>query len=201
MPKSNFFTLNQSKRDRILKAALDEFSSEAYTDASINQIVKASGIARGSFYLYFDDKEDLYFYLVSEIVQTTATAFMAKALKKSSTDVFEIYRELLLYSVEMISNPRFGAFFKHLILGSNSSFQQKYKDILRRVTQDILQTQLEDKIKSARYETTMLQALVNLLGLINRDLLEQKIIHNLDDAEILRRYEARMLLIRQPSIK
>ena len=65
MPKQTFYKLPQEKQERILAAAKKEFTQVRYNDASINQIVREAGIPRGSFYQYFDDKDDLFDYIVA----------------------------------------------------------------------------------------------------------------------------------------
>jgi TetR/AcrR family transcriptional regulator len=66
MPKPTFFNLPASKRDLIVRVAIDEFSQNDYETASISKIVADVGIAKGSFYQYFEDKLDLYQYLLQE---------------------------------------------------------------------------------------------------------------------------------------
>ncbi|HEY0142746.1 MAG TPA: TetR/AcrR family transcriptional regulator [Thermoanaerobaculia bacterium] len=48
-----------SKRERILRAAVDVFAEFGYFNAKVSQIAKAAGVADGTIYLYFDNKEDL----------------------------------------------------------------------------------------------------------------------------------------------
>ena len=48
-----------TKRERILRAAIDVFASHGYFNAKVSQIAKAAGVADGTIYLYFDGKEDL----------------------------------------------------------------------------------------------------------------------------------------------
>ncbi len=73
MPKPTFFNLAEGKRERILSAALDEFAEKGYAGASISGIVAAAGIAKGSFYQYFEDKDDLYIHLYDIFVVTEKT--------------------------------------------------------------------------------------------------------------------------------
>jgi len=63
MPKETFYNLPQDKRQRIINAAIDKFSKEHYSNVTINAIVKAAGIPKGSFYQYFENKDDLYIHL------------------------------------------------------------------------------------------------------------------------------------------
>jgi AcrR family transcriptional regulator len=69
MPKATFFNLPVEKRDHITKIAVEEFGAYDYADVSISRIVARAGIAKGSFYQYFADKDDLYGYLLDRVVQ------------------------------------------------------------------------------------------------------------------------------------
>lgn len=47
-----------------MQAALVEFATHGFHDASLNRVIEAAGISKGSMYYYFDGKEDLYAYVV-----------------------------------------------------------------------------------------------------------------------------------------
>ena len=49
----------ESKRERILRAAIDVFAQNGYFNAKVSDIAKAAGVADGTIYLYLDGKEDL----------------------------------------------------------------------------------------------------------------------------------------------
>lgn len=63
MPSATFLNLPDTKRQAFVDTALKEFARHSYDSASINQIIKTLGIARGSVYQYFTDKLDLWLYL------------------------------------------------------------------------------------------------------------------------------------------
>ena len=67
MPTSTFFRLPEEKRQRLLDAAWAEFTQVRYVDVSINKIIRQARIPRGSFYQYFTDKEELFYYLLGEM--------------------------------------------------------------------------------------------------------------------------------------
>ncbi|NEQ45015.1 MAG: TetR/AcrR family transcriptional regulator [Leptolyngbya sp. SIOISBB] len=75
MPSSTFFNLPDQKRESLIEIAIDEFSSHDYDSASISRIVHRAEIAKGSFYQYFQDKKDLYLYLVG-LIGTTKSSFL-----------------------------------------------------------------------------------------------------------------------------
>lgn len=60
MARPRFQQLPAEQRDAILNAALDEFSTRGFADASLNRIIATAGISKGAMYYYFDGKEDLY---------------------------------------------------------------------------------------------------------------------------------------------
>ncbi len=67
MPKQTFFNLPESKRDTIIQIAMEEFAQNSYLNASITKIAERSGVAKGSMYQYFQDKKDLYKYMLELI--------------------------------------------------------------------------------------------------------------------------------------
>ncbi|MEA3326841.1 MAG: TetR/AcrR family transcriptional regulator [Chloroflexota bacterium] len=64
MPKDTFKNLPEEKRRKILDIAIEEFAAHPYNVASISKIVRKAGIAKGSIYQYFENKKELYRYLV-----------------------------------------------------------------------------------------------------------------------------------------
>lgn len=64
MPRARFDKLPADQQQVILRAALDEFAAHGFSAASLNRIIDAAGISKGSLYYYFDDKEELYAHVV-----------------------------------------------------------------------------------------------------------------------------------------
>ena len=60
MLSETFKNLPKEKQDRILSVAQTEFANYGFDLASIQRIVKAANISRGSFYQYFRDKTDIF---------------------------------------------------------------------------------------------------------------------------------------------
>ncbi|KRM19662.1 hypothetical protein FC40_GL001513 [Ligilactobacillus hayakitensis DSM 18933 = JCM 14209] len=63
MPKDTFFNIPSKKQTLILDALLEEFSKVKLSEAKVSNIIKKTGIARGTFYKYFEDINDAYRYL------------------------------------------------------------------------------------------------------------------------------------------
>lgn len=58
-----------AKREAILAAALDEFSSQGFAAARLDDVARRAGVAKGTIYLYFRDKESLF----QELIRTMLT--------------------------------------------------------------------------------------------------------------------------------
>lgn len=65
MPKKTFYQLPEEKKHQIMGGAILEFYEKKYEDISITSLIKRMDIPTGSFYQYFEDKKDVYFYVLS----------------------------------------------------------------------------------------------------------------------------------------
>ncbi|HBT19714.1 MAG TPA: hypothetical protein DEA52_06620 [Clostridiaceae bacterium] len=106
MPKTTYFNLPEEKRERIFQEAVVEFRDETYDQASINRIVQRSGISKGSYYQYFKDKEDLYFYILQRIGEKKMDYMSPKLRKFEELGFFEALRELYRTGIQFaLENP------------------------------------------------------------------------------------------------
>ncbi|HLV67752.1 MAG TPA: TetR/AcrR family transcriptional regulator [Polyangiaceae bacterium] len=69
------------RREQILSAARDVFARRGYHQATIDDIVARAGVARGTFYLYFDDKRAVF----SELIDRFA-AQITQSIQRIVTD-------------------------------------------------------------------------------------------------------------------
>jgi len=60
---SEFLNKDDQRKDRILEAALIEFSDKGYKKASTNTIVREAGVSKGLLFHYYKSKKDLYVLL------------------------------------------------------------------------------------------------------------------------------------------
>lgn len=68
-PRPRFEKLDETKREKILRAAGEEFGKRGFVGASLNKIISKAGISKGATYYYFDDKSDLFATVVDYVVQ------------------------------------------------------------------------------------------------------------------------------------
>ena len=92
MPTQRFLNLKESKKNAILEAAANEFARVPYSAASINQIIKEAEISRGSFYTYFEDKDDLMRYMLRGFRDTLRKKIF-EILPKQDITIFELKKD------------------------------------------------------------------------------------------------------------
>ncbi|MCD8370054.1 MAG: TetR/AcrR family transcriptional regulator, partial [Clostridiales bacterium] len=102
MPTERFYRLRERKRNTIRKAAMKEFARVPFEKVSINQIIQNAGISRGSFYTYFEGKQDLADYLVWEVGQKLGNQCQ-KILEKNGGDYFDLMDGMFDFNVEMLN--------------------------------------------------------------------------------------------------
>ena len=90
----------KKKKDALFRTAFDLFTTKGLTKTTISDIVEQAGVAKGTFYLYFRDKNDIRNKLVSH--KTGELFFQAhEALQKQHLTGFE---EQLNYMLDYIIN-------------------------------------------------------------------------------------------------
>ena len=85
----------EDKQRRLEAAGLAAFLEEGYTGASVERIAEAADVARGTFYLYFRDKEALFSTLLDRLfvplLEAVARARDALAACPDTPSTFPVY--------------------------------------------------------------------------------------------------------------
>ena len=118
MPSETFKNLAKNKKNMIMEAAKREFSEVPFHEASINHIIKEAGISRGSFYMYFENKEDLYMTLVEHQVERHFM-FIFQVLRDNNGDLFQTYKNLYDILYEKISKGKKENLEKNMLMNMN----------------------------------------------------------------------------------
>lgn len=131
MPKQTFFNLPEDKKKKIINAARKEFSRVPIYEASISNIIKDANIPRGSFYQYFENKEDIFFLVLKDFRNMNERKFK-KFLMDTNGDLIEAF--ILLYEqlLQFFTNEEDRNFFKNAFLNMNHRIEQNIAPWLRK---------------------------------------------------------------------
>ncbi|TNF61709.1 MAG: TetR/AcrR family transcriptional regulator [Deltaproteobacteria bacterium] len=75
------------KRDRILKAAIKVFAKNGFYSTRVSEIAKAAGVADGTIYLYFKNKEDVLITIFEEGITRLLTIRTSPSRAASPTSL------------------------------------------------------------------------------------------------------------------
>ncbi len=113
MIHQTFFRLAEKKKRAILDALTEEFTRVPAADARISHIVKRAGIARGSFYQYFDGTADAEQALLKDM-GARRFAELTAMLAECQGDIFASIEKLFARELKRLENPRFADLLRNL---------------------------------------------------------------------------------------
>ena len=103
LPKDTFSKLPAEKRGKIEAALVKEFATKGYQKASLNTVVNSLGIAKGSLYQYFVNKEAIFLYIFDQFTQKVkAMVQQPAAAGDSGPDFWAAVRRTMLAGVAFI---------------------------------------------------------------------------------------------------
>ena len=114
MPKETFLKLSNEKQQKVINSAKKEFARVPIQEVSIKNIVEDAGIARGSFYQYFESKEDLLIYIIKENVEELNNK-LREEIQKKNGNLFEIYISIYDNMVENFVEKDETKLFKQIL--------------------------------------------------------------------------------------
>ena len=136
MPKQTFFNLPEEKREKIVNAAVDEFAEYGLENASTNRIVENSGISKGSFYQYFEDKQDVFMHLLTVLEKEKMDYFRDRHPPSTNLDTFEYFRWMLKAGMEFNSAyPRMTQAMTRVLLGEGLYYGENFSSYREKTTQ------------------------------------------------------------------
>ena len=138
MPKQTFFNLPEEKREKIFNAAVDEFAEYGLENASTNRIVKNSGIAKGSFYQYFEDKQDVFMHMINVIEQKEMEFFRDKPPPDHNMDTFHYFRWMIKIGMEFgLTHPRMVQAAWRVLIGDGLYYGKNFSEYRQKTTQGL----------------------------------------------------------------
>jgi len=132
------------RKNKLIEAALDEFSSHSYENASLNKIIKNAGISKGLFYYHFEDKKALYSFILE-----TAAGYQVEFINKNMSeqqlkdkDIFEDLKIKFEISGKFAAaNPKYYRFITMFIKENSNEINNELKSAVEG-SNDLLLVQL-----------------------------------------------------------
>ena len=112
------------KRDRIMNAAIASFAQHGYHQATIADVAREAGVAAGTIYLYFNNKDHLLISIFEEKVQGFIQEFHRRLSQEENAEV-KLRKLVHLHLFEMQNHPDLAAVFQ-LELRQSRHFMSAY---------------------------------------------------------------------------
>jgi len=105
MPTERFLRLPKEKIEAIRIAAAKEFMRVPLEEASINRIVHDADISRGSFYTYFEDKQDVVRYIFEDNARQMQEC-CERELERNGGDLFGMLEWLFEFTIHKLEESK-----------------------------------------------------------------------------------------------
>jgi AcrR family transcriptional regulator len=199
MPKQTFFHLSKDKQETLITAAKKEFSRVPLHEASIANIIKDAGIPRGSFYQYFEDKDDLFYYLLNQVSIKNHLRFIS-VLQDKNGDLFETFIANFQFMLEVHRDQEHKNFFKNVYLNMNYKNEKTLANNVyeeNQKTQYFNTIQLIDTSKLNIHDEHELHHVLKILMGITFQNLVQLFVKEYSDEEALKNYLIQIDLLKR----
>ena len=138
MPKQTFLNLPGEKRRNIIHAAIEEFAEYGLENASTNRIIANCGISKGSFYQYFEDKQDVFMYLLTVLEREKVEFFNGKRPPGNNMDTFGYFRWMIKTGMEFdSSHPLLTQAISRVMFGEGLYYGNTFADVRERTSQGL----------------------------------------------------------------
>lgn len=117
-------------KNKLIKAAKKLFYESDINKTSVREIVEEAGVAKGTFYLYFETKEDIVWAVLNETVVKATALFQQLENTDGSMDMIDyMIDEIMLFVSQNIDELKIVHQSKFLGYLGTSEIENKYVDI------------------------------------------------------------------------
>ncbi len=146
MPYATFFNLPEEKRQNVIDAALEEFALYDYKTASLSRMVEKAGIAKGSMYQYFENKKDLYLFLLDHVSKIKLN-YLTENTVESRENFFDLLKQAAYASSRFnLSYPRYSRILYH---AARETHNEELEDLASQ-TREVSRNYVKGMITTAR---------------------------------------------------
>ncbi|WP_314686367.1 TetR/AcrR family transcriptional regulator [uncultured Bifidobacterium sp.] len=185
MPNKTFDHLPNEKKEAVIRAALREFTAHDFTSASLNDIIAGIGIAKGSFYRYFNKKQELYDYLISYGLEKKIQ--YVKRGKEPADDLFQLIQRMVGSYIQFnLENAELAAFMQKAA-GENTAVRDDYLFLKngRKILSGKIKESQERGMISTRFSEDFVFFCISQLLMGSSDYIKNKYLRERDISEYL----------------
>ncbi|MBN1481093.1 TetR/AcrR family transcriptional regulator [candidate division KSB1 bacterium] len=142
--------MDTAKRERLLKAAIKIFARDGFFKAKVEEIAKVAGVATGTTYLYFKNKDDLLISIFEEEM-TPIIEKMKIELEKQKSPEDKITTFIKRHCQVVEKNPDL-ALLLEVELRQSNKFLHEYKGTKFKEYLDLIGNAFEEGQKTGLFQ-------------------------------------------------
>lgn len=205
MPTQTFYNLPNDKKNQVINAAVDEFFDKGYEKMSISKMISKANIPRGSFYQYFVDKDELYKFIIIEIIGNRKSHYSTRLAGRTDEMKFiPFIRALFISGLDFYKNePKLAAIATDFLTIRNQELKKEIEGNSHKASQQFFMSMIESRKKTGEIsEEIDSEMLIYLINTINATFANYFLEHQdmgFDNEELIK-YIDRLLFILQNGI-
>jgi AcrR family transcriptional regulator len=141
--KDVLLEIESSKKEKIINAAIVEFSQNGYEKASTNAIVKRAGVSKGLIYHYFKNKQTLYDYLIYYVFDLIMGE-IDRNLNFEEPDIFKRLKEVAI--IKMGISMKHPYIYDIVPKFYENKTYEEIKELAESFSPDLFQRVLQDNV-------------------------------------------------------
>lgn len=139
----------------LYEAALTEFAAHSFRDASLNDILKAAGMNKGSFYYRFRDKTELYLALLYRVGAEKVRLFQELDVSRTSNGFFDEFRNMAIIGLKLVKKDARFVVFSRRILQEEAQVRERITDCFGDMRADVLTDMVERAKASGEFRAEL----------------------------------------------
>ena len=165
MPKETFLKLSKEKQQKVINSAKKEFARVPIENVSIKNIVEEADIARGSFYQYFESKDDLVEFLIKNHLKNTEERFCL-LIDKNDGDILAAFEEMFNKIID--KQKMEGVNKERKVMEHIKKLQEKYgcQSAVKDFPKEMTNTVLLNHIDKSKYKISTSEDLASVYHII-----------------------------------
>ena len=169
MPKETFFKIAPDKRERILHEAARLFAQRGFNQTDVAELASRAGVAKGSIYNYFENKEDLYLYICRDGIDRSR-----KAVYGDMDPSWDIYRQvdhIFTQGMQFVqSHPEYLILYANISSAGMERFSEQMSLEVEKFTADhlkrVLRRDMEEGLVRNDVDVNLAAFLINSLYIV-----------------------------------
>ena len=149
-----FYNLKEKKKLSLYNAISDCLRKKSYDELSVNEIVEEADISRGSFYNYFNNKNDAILYMVENKIKHHMDLLLT-AIKESNYKLFDGVRKYY-YDIESVLYDEINlSVMKNVKFYVELCFESVKTDKFRKYIADVAKWLVDNTYEGKKYLSSL----------------------------------------------